>query len=261
MSTAPPLGVIGGTSVYEFPRLEGAHEQALDTPYGAPSGPLVSGTLGGHAVVFLARHGRGHALAPHRINYRANLYALKQLGVARVLAINTVGGISAAMCPGALVLPDQIVDYTHGREASFWDIDAPGSMRHAEFGEPYTPRLRLAVLAAAARAGIALVDGGTYAATQGPRFESIAEIVRLARDGCDLVGMTGMPEAALARELAIDYACVAPVANWAAGCDGSASGLRHVPPISLDEIYAHLARATAPIAALVGALLDDSVAP
>jgi 5'-methylthioinosine phosphorylase len=159
------------------------------------------------------------------------------------------------MAPGVLAMPDQVIDYTHGREATYWDSDGEGTMRHAEFGEPYAASMRAAVRAAAASAGVALVEPAVYGCTQGPRFESIAEIARMARDGCDIVGMTGMPEAALARELDLDYACLAPVANWAAGCDERGTGLRDVPPITLDEVFANLKRATAPLPRIVAALV------
>lgn len=253
---APALAVIGGTSLYDLPGLESPRERPIETRWGAPSAPIMVGHLGGAEVAFLARHGRGHAVAPHRVNYRANIAALHAIGVRRVLAINTVGGITPRMAPGALVLPDQIIDYTHGRQATFWDEDGPGTMRHAEFGEPYAPGFRAAVAAAAAAVGVTLVEPATYGATQGPRFETIAEVARMARDGCDVVGMTGMPEAALARELELDYACLAPVANWAAGCDERGTGLRDVPPISLEEIFANLARATGPIPRIVAALAN-----
>lgn len=254
MSAAPALAVIGGTSLYDLPGLESPREHRVETRWGAPSAPIVIGRLGGVEVAFLARHGHGHAVAPHRVNYRANVAALAELGIRRVLAINTVGGITPRMAPGALVLPDQIIDYTHGREATFWADDGPGTMRHAEFGEPYAPAFRAAVAEAAAAVGVALVEPATYGATQGPRFETLAEIARMARDGCDVVGMTGMPEAALARELELDYACLAPVANWAAGCDARGVGQRDVPPISLEEIFANLARATEPVPRIVAAL-------
>lgn len=254
MSAAPALAVIGGTSLYDLPGLESPREHRVETRWGAPSAPIVIGRLGGAEVAFLARHGHGHAVAPHRVNYRANVAALAELGVRRVLAINTVGGITPRMVPGALVLPDQIIDYTHGRDSTFWADDGPGTMRHAEFGEPYAPAFRAAVAAAAVAVGVALVEPATYGATQGPRFETIAEVARMARDGCDVVGMTGMPEAALARELELDYACLAPVANWAAGCDARGVGQRDVPPISLEEIFANLARATEPVPRIVAAL-------
>ncbi len=253
--TAPVLAVIGGTSVYDLPGLEATQSREVDTPYGKPSAPVVLGQLAGRPVAFLARHGQGHAVAPHRVNYRANIHALHALGARRVLAINTVGGITSRMAPGTLVMPDQVIDYTHGREGTFWHQDGPGTMTHAEFGEPYGAAMRAAVRAAAAAAGVDLVEPATYGCTQGPRFESIAEIARMARDGCDIVGMTGMPEAALARELDLDYACLAPVANWAAGCDARGVGLRDVPPITLDEVFANLKRATAPLAGIVRALV------
>jgi 5'-methylthioinosine phosphorylase len=252
------LAVIGGTSVYDLPGLEDARPREVDTPYGKPSAPVVLGQLGGQPIAFLARHGKGHAVAPHRVNYRANVWALHALGARRVLAINTVGGITARMVPGALVMPDQLIDYTHGREGTYWDTDGEGTMRHAEFGEPYGSSMRAAVRAAAASAGVALIEPATYGCVQGPRFETIGEIARMARDGCDVVGMTGMPEAALARELEIDYACLAPVANWAAGCDTRGTGLRDVPPIHLDEVFANLRRATAPLGELIGMLARAS---
>ncbi len=253
---APPvLAVIGGTSVYDLPGLEDPQHREIDTPYGKPSAPVVLGRLAGQPIAFLARHGKGHAVAPHRVNYRANIWALHSLGARRVLAINTVGGITPRMAPGALVMPDQIIDYTHGRESSFWDTDGEGTMRHAEFGEPYTSSLRDTIRSAARACAVELVDPATYGATQGPRFESIAEIARMATDGCDIVGMTGMPEAALARELDLDYACLAPVANWAAGCDQRGVGRRDLPPLSLDEVFANLKRATAPLAQLLVELL------
>jgi 5'-methylthioinosine phosphorylase len=258
-TSAPALAVIGGTSVYDLPGLEGAQQREIDTPFGKPSAPVVLGQIGGRPVAFVARHGKGHAVAPHRVNYRANLWALHALGARRVLAINTVGGITARMAPGALVLPDQVIDYTHGREATFWHTDGEGTMRHAEFGEPYGAAMRDAVRVAAASAGVTLVEPATYGATQGPRFESIAEIARMARDGCDIVGMTGMPEAALARELDLDYACLAPVANWAAGCDARGAGRRDVPAISLDEVFANLRRATAPLMAIIARVLDAPI--
>jgi 5'-methylthioinosine phosphorylase len=231
VSEALDLAVIGGSGLYALPEFEALRVVAEPTPYGEPSGPIRIGKLYGRNVVFLARHGESHNLPPHRVNYRANIFALKQLSPARVLAINTVGGITLRCPPRALVLPDQIIDYTHGRAASFWD--EAGDMLHAEFGDPYASVFRAELLAAANRAGVSLVDGGCYGATQGPRFESRAEIARMLRDGCDIVGMTGMPEAALARELGLVYACLAPVANWAAGAGEDVE-------ITLDEVFANL---------------------
>jgi len=210
------LAIIGGTGVYALGELADVETRQPDTSYGAPSGPIRVGTLEGKRVAFLARHGEGHALPPHKINYRANLAALKALGASRVLALNTVGGISERFGPRVLSCPDQLIDYTWGRISTL--CEEPGSdVLHVDFGDPYTPSLRARVIAAAAQGGVALVEGGCYGATQGPRLETKAEIARMRRDGCDLVGMTGMPEAGLARELRLDYACLAIVANWAAG--------------------------------------------
>ncbi len=241
------LAVIGGTGLYKLASLEGAEAVSGDTPYGAPSGPIRVGHIAGKRVAFLARHGEGHSLPPHRVNYRANLWRLRDLGAQRVLAVNTVGGITERFGPRVLALPDQLIDYTWGRTSSFWDGEG-GEVLHVDFGDPYTPSLRRAVLAAAAKSGTALVDGGCYGATQGPRLETKAEIARMRRDGCDLVGMTGMPEAGLARELGLDYACLAVVANWAAGCSADEE-------ITLAEVLAHVEAASAGLPALFDALL------
>ena len=176
------LAVIGGTGLYRLAALSGVQAVEGDTPYGAPSGPVRVGELAGRRVAFLARHGEGHSLPPHRVNYRANLWRLKDLGARRVLAVNTVGGITEAWGPQVLGLPDQLIDYTWGRTSSFWDGEG-GEVLHVDFGDPYTPSLRAAVLAAAATAGVAVVDGGCYGATQGPRLETKAEIARMRRDG------------------------------------------------------------------------------
>jgi 5'-methylthioinosine phosphorylase len=246
-ATAIDLAVIGGTGLYRLAALGEPQAVESTTPYGAPSGPVRVGTLAGRRVAFLARHGEGHSLPPHRVNYRANLWALKALGATRVLAVNTVGGITGAFGPRVLALPDQLIDYTWGRTSSFWD-DAGGEVLHVDFGDPYTPALRARVLSAAARAGVPLHDGGCYGATQGPRLETRAEIARMRRDGCDLVGMTGMPEAGLARELGLDYACLAIVANWAAGCGDEAE-------ITLADVLANVEVASAHLPPLLEALL------
>jgi len=214
--TSIDLAVIGGTGVYALGELDDVESHQPVTPYGAPSGPIRVGHFAGRRVAFLARHGEGHSLPPHKINYRANLAALKALGASRVLALNTVGGITADCGPRVLACPDQLIDYTWGRISTL--CEEPGSeVLHVDFGDPYTPAFRADVIAAARRAGVPLVAAGCYGATQGPRLETRAEIARMRRDGCDLVGMTGMPEAGLARELGLDYACLAIVANWAAG--------------------------------------------
>lgn len=240
------LAVIGGTGVYKLADLQDVQAYDLDTRFGAPSGPVRVGLLGGQRVAFLARHGEGHSVPPHKINYRANLQALKDLGATRVLALNTVGGITDACGPRVLACPDQLIDYTWGRISTI--CEEPGTnVLHVDFGDPYTHLLRQQILAAARATGVALVDGGCYGATQGPRLETRAEIRRMRRDGCDLVGMTGMPEAGLAREMGLEYACLAIVANWAAGCGTDEE-------ITMDEVLANVAAASAGIPALVEAL-------
>jgi 5'-deoxy-5'-methylthioadenosine phosphorylase len=218
------LAIMGGSGLTELAGLEVKHRQIIRTPYGEPSGPLTFGRLGGHDVVFLARHGYGHTLAPHEINYRANLWALHSKGVTRVAAVCTTGGITQPHVPGSLAVPSQIVDYTWGRRGTYFE-GAEQPVVHIDFTHPYDASMRRAALDAAREAGVAIVDGGTYGATNGPRLETAAEINRLERDGCDLVGMTGMPEAALAREIGVAYAAIAVVVNWAAGRATSRDGI------------------------------------
>lgn len=210
------LAIIGGTGLTSLKNLQLDQREVVHTPYGEPSGPLVHGKFGDTDVVFLPRHGSGHTIPPHKINYRANLWALKEQGVTQVIAVNAVGGIRADMGPGVLVVPDQLIDYTSGRSNTYFE-DGLESVVHIDFTEPYCQALRSVLIQAAESAAVDIIDGGTYAATQGPRLETRAEIKRLEQDGCDLVGMTGMPEAALARELDLCYAAIAVVANWGAG--------------------------------------------
>jgi 5'-methylthioinosine phosphorylase len=246
------LAVIGGTGLYRLAELQDVETVQPGTRFGAPSGPVRVGMLAGHRVAFLARHGEGHSVPPHKVNYRANLAVLQDLGASRVLALNTVGGITERFGPRVLACPDQLIDYTWGRISTICegDIEGGAEVLHVDFGEPYTRSLREAVLAASARAGIELVDGGCYGATQGPRLETRAEIVRMRRDGCDLVGMTGMPEAGLAREMGLDYACLAIVANWAAGAGPDPDEV-----ITLQDVLDNVAVASAGLPALLEAIL------
>jgi len=217
------LAIIGGTGLDALGILRVDKREVINTPFGEPSGPVTRGSLFGQEVLFLPRHGYNHNLPPHQVNYRANLWALREAGAGSVLAIAAVGGIRADMGPGRLIIPDQIIDYTWGRSSTFFENGSGGKSEpviHIDFTEPYCDELRQQLLKAAFAGNITVVDGGTYAATQGPRLETTAEIERLERDGCHLVGMTGMPEAALARELELCYACCAVVANWAAGKSG-----------------------------------------
>jgi 5'-methylthioadenosine phosphorylase len=221
--------IIGGSGLAKLSALESPRRQVMRTPYGEPSGALTFGRFAGTDVVFLARHGYGHTLAPHEINYRANLWALRELKVEGVVSVATVGGIRADMGPGTLVIPDQIIDYTHSRKGTFFE-GSEMPVIHVDFTEPYTPALRRDLLQAAAACAEPVIDGGVYACTQGPRLETAAEIERIARDGGDMVGMTGMPEAALAREAELAYATLGVVVNHAAGRGDS----RHA--IKLDEL-------------------------
>jgi len=210
------LAVIGGSGLARLQEMEVDRRESVPTPYGAPSAELACGRLFGREIVFLARHGERHTIPPHKINYRANLWALKQAGVSQILAIAAVGGIRRDMEPGRLAVPDQIIDYTYGRPHTFFEDDLD-TVTHIDFTHPYSARLRVRLIEAGERAGLFVRRSGTYGCTQGPRLETAAEVRRMERDGCDLVGMTGLPEAALARELGMDYACCAVVVNWAAG--------------------------------------------
>ena len=225
------FAVIGGTGLTAIEGLEVIHREVVHTPYGEPSGQITHGIIGEKRIVFLARHGYTHHIPPHRINYRANIWALHSIGVKNVVAVGAVGGINAKMTPRSLAIPDQIIDYTYGRAHTFFD-EGLSSVTHIDFSQPYCPKLRQALLQAGEKAQIALIDGGTYAATQGPRLETAAEIARLEQDGCDVVGMTAMPEAALAKEMGLSYASCSVVSNWAAG--------KTPEPITMTEISQNL---------------------
>jgi 5'-deoxy-5'-methylthioadenosine phosphorylase len=218
------LGIIGGSSLNRMAQLEVTRRVVMATPYGEPSAALSIGRLCGVEVVFLPRHGDGHTIAPHRINYRANIHALRAQGVSAVVAVATVGGIRGELAPGALVVPDQIIDYTHGRENTFFD-GVGQALQHIDFTRPFRGVMRDRLLQAGLASGETLHDGGVYGATQGPRLETAAEIDRMDRDGADVVGMTGMPEASLAREMELDYAMLCVVVNSAAGRGSNADGV------------------------------------
>lgn len=239
------LGVIGGSGLYDLPGLSAVSQTQVMTAYGAPSAAVTRGWLHDVELLFLPRHGPQHHLPPHQINYRANIAAFADLGVRTVIATAAVGGIEHAAGPGAIVIPHQVIDYTYGRAHTFFDGTQahPG---HVDFTEPYSARLRAALIAAATDTGIAVRTRGVYAATQGPRLESAAEIDRLERDGCTIVGMTGMPEAALARELELEYANISLVVNAAAG--------RAPGSITLADIERELTAGMGSIRAIIAAL-------
>lgn len=216
------VALVGGTGIDRWPGFRTDRTVELETPYGMPSGPLHYGWVHGSQVIFLARHGPGHAVPPHRINYRANMWALKHAGIRSVVGVAAVGGIARWLPPARVAVPVDLVDYTYGRFHTYSD-DQHEPLSHVEFTEPYSESIRRELLHAALSQDIDVVDGGVLAVTQGPRLETAAEIRRLHRDGCDMVGMTGMPEAALARELGLDYACLAVCVNWAAGMGGNGS--------------------------------------
>jgi 5'-methylthioadenosine phosphorylase len=223
------IAIIGGSGLYQLDNLEITARRIVRTPYGEAAGALTFGRIGGRDAIFLARHGYGHTLAPHEVNYRANLWALQAQGVTRVIAVATVGGISPQLGAGSIALPDQIIDYTWGRPSTFFE-GSEQPVTHIDFTYPYDEPTRQMLIAAAGAAGVPLHVGGTYAAVQGPRLETKAEIDRLERDGATLVGMTGMPEAALARELKLAYAALTVVVNPAAGRGSSARS------VSLEDI-------------------------
>ena len=240
------IAIIGGTGLDQLDGLHIGEKITVDTPYGAPSAPVQKGEYHGKPVYFFARHGEQHQWPPHRVNYRANMYALKQLGVEQVIAVNAVGGIHHDMAPAVISVPDQIIDYTWGRIHTYSD-DEHSPLEHIDFTFPYAERTRELLLRAADAAGVIALARGVYGCTQGPRLETAAEIRRLERDGCDLVGMTAMPEASLARELGLCYATCAVVANWAAGkCDEE---------ISMAEIHDNLTVGMAQVRALLRGLV------
>ncbi|MDL0430018.1 S-methyl-5'-thioinosine phosphorylase [Marinobacter sp. TBZ242] len=212
----PPVGIIGGTGLTTLSGLEIMAERPVVTPWGQPSSDLIEGCLGDQAVMFLSRHGNPHRIPPHQVNYRANIQALHDAGVRTIVGVNAVGGIHADMGPAHIVIPDQIIDYTWGRASTFFEGELDETT-HIDFTWPYTEEARELLISAARDQKLAFSDFGVYGATQGPRLETAAEVLRLERDGCDLVGMTGMPEAALAAELKMNYVCLALVVNRAAG--------------------------------------------
>jgi len=209
------LAIIGGTGLSNINEIKSIRHQVFATPYGEPSGPFTIGELAGCEVVFLPRHGYNHRIPPHQINYRANIWALRELGIKRVLAIGAVTAVRPGLHPGDLLVPDQIIDYTHNRGATFYEGDLT-AVTHIDFRYPYAQPLREAFLRTASALDVPIHDGGVYGARQGPRLETLAEVHKISQDGCDVIGMTGMPEAALAREAALDYAALNVLINSAA---------------------------------------------
>ncbi len=249
------LAIIGGSGLSQLSNLDVSHQKVIRTPYGEPSGALTFGRVGEQEVVFLARHGFGHTIPPHRVNYRANIWALVQgAGAKRIVSVASVGGIRADLSPGSLVVPHQLMDYTSGRASSFYD-DQVAPVVHVDFTQPYDETLRRMLLAAGARAGIKIGNGAIYAVSQGPRLETAAEINRFERDGADVVGMTGMPEAVLAREVGVPYAAISVVANWAAGRGDSAK------MISFDQLELVLSTAMGSVRSVISHFCETCALP
>ncbi len=240
--------VIGGSGLYGLDqdfRVESS--QKPNTPYGDVSSDLIVGEMRGCRTVFLTRHGESHHIPPHKINYRANLWALHELEVSHIIAVNAVGGIDYG--PHSLVLPDQIIDYTSDRCHTFFDGEA-SEVGHIDFSLPYSQSLREEIISAGQAQGIDLITHGTYGCTNGPRLETSAEIQKMQSDGCHIIGMTGMPEAALARELDIEYAAITMVVNWCSGITGSV--------LDLDEIRQILDSGMDTVVQLISATLAQA---
>lgn len=225
------VAIIGGSGFTNLENFHILHQETIPTPFGNTSSPVIYGIINNHHVLFLARHGVSHSIPPHQINYRANIWALQHCGAKQIIGVATVGGISQNLPPQTLVIPDQIVDYTYSRSHTFFEQEY-GKVTHIDFTYPYCEALRQSLIQTAVAINEPIIKNGTYGATQGPRLETASEIARMERDGCDIVGMTGMPEAALARELEICYACCALVVNWAAG---KSNGI-----VTMSEIEQHL---------------------
>ena len=244
------LAVIGGSGLTQLANLDVSHREVLRTPYGEPSGAVTFGQICGRPVAVLARHGYGHTIPPHEVNYRANIWALAQRGALAIISVASVGSIRADLKPGDIVIPHQIIDYTWGRKSTYHE-GPDCTLTHIDFTEPYDRALREQLIAAAAAAAIAVSQGAVYAATQGPRLETAAEINRYERDGVDVVGMTGMPEAALAREMGVPYAAISVVANYAAGRADSAQG------ISFEAIQGVLVESMGRVRTIIEKLVGD----
>ena len=244
------LAIIGGSGLTRLARLEEAERRPVATPYGNPSAALTFGLLSGRPLVFLARHGDEHTIPPHQVNYRANIWALRECVPTGIVAVAAVGSIRSDLSPGDLVIPHQIIDYTWARSSTFHE-GPHSSVTHVDFTEPYDRALRRQLVDAAAAIGARVSEAAVYAATQGPRLETAAEINRLERDGADVVGMTGMPEAVLARELAIPYAAINVVANYAAGRGDSRELIR------MEAILAVLEGAMQQVLAIIERMLTS----
>ena len=238
------IAIIGGTGLASFPGLQIIRKEVVRTPFGTPSGPITYGEYCGKHVIFLPRHGSRHTIPPHMVNYRANIWALHEKEVKRVVAVAAVGGIHPEISPTRIVIPNQIIDYTYARKHTFFEKDL-SHVKHVDFSQPYDQELRNHLIQAARLANVDVFEGGVYAAMQGPRLETAAEIDKVERDGADIVGMTGMPEAALARELELAYAHCAISVNWAAGRSKeliTLESIRECTAVGMEKVRALLSR-------------------
>jgi 5'-methylthioinosine phosphorylase len=245
--------VIGGSGLYALDEnFRVKSSKKIKTPYGDISSDLIVGEFNGCRTVFLPRHGPSHHIPPHKINYRANLWALHAMEVSHIIAVNAVGGIDHG--PRSLVLPDQIIDYTSGRCHTFSDgAELNGEkpeVNHIDFSFPYSQPLREKIIRASQAHGVDLITSGTYGCTNGPRLETSAEIRKMQNDGCTIIGMTGMPEAALARELEIEYASITLVVNWCAGIESSI--------LDMDQIMQELKQGMTSVIQLIRATLEQT---
>jgi 5'-methylthioadenosine phosphorylase len=246
----PEIGVIGGSGFYSL--LEDARPARFDTPFGAPSGDLTIGTLGGRQVAFVPRHGVGHRFAPHLVPYRANLWALRSAGVRQVVALSAVGSLRVDLPPGSLVVPDQILDRTSGRVHTYTEGEI--GVSHIAFADPYCPVGRACALAAAGATALSVAEEGTLVVVNGPRFSTRAESQEFQRAGASIIGMTGMPEAALARELALCYTTLTLVTDLDAGVE-IGSGVTHAQV--LEQFAVNLPRLRALLVATIEQLPPD----
>ena len=240
------LGLIGGTGLDHWGTAVRLHD--ISSVHGQPSAVLAEFRVADLQLFFLPRHGTQHEIPPHAVNYQANIDAFRQLQVEGIIAVNAVGGISAQNQPGTLTIPDQLIDYTWGRAHTF-SMSAGDGLQHAEFAGPFDGHLRSQLLDAATVARVDVTNGGCIGVSQGPRLETAAEIRRFKRDGCDLVGMTSMPEAALAREAGLDYASLCINANWAAGLAEE--------PVTMEAIEITLAEAMVKVRKLLGVFFEE----
>jgi len=240
------LGLIGGTGLDHWGEAVKTHD--IKSEYGQPSAVLAEYHVGNLQIFFLPRHGSEHTIPPHAVNYRANIDAFKQLRVEGIVAVNAVGGISSNNAPGTVTVPDQLIDYTWGRAHSF-SLTSDEPLQHVEFAGPFDGHLRAGLIKAATTTQVNINNGGCIAVAQGPRLETAAEIRRFKQDGCDMVGMTSMPEAALAREAGLDYACLCVNANWGAGLEDE--------PVTMAAIETTLKKAMVKVRKILAALFEE----